>query len=152
MTYLRKSKISSWKRPIHVLRLRLLELCVIMGLLDMKELLGAATVIESLLYGAERVQGPSQLLCTRELLSELSICRLWSITGKEQLPCFPLPSTSCNCSTARQCFSLVQDTSTPCENHVRRLRTFFTVVLEPNIHTFSVLSETLPDFLKSKLC
>ena len=39
-----------------------------------------------------------------------------------------------------------------CENHVRRLRTFFTVVLEPNIHTFSVLSETLPDFLKSKLC
>ena len=29
---------------------------------------------------------------------------------------------------------------------------FFTVVLEPNIHTFSVLSETLPDFLKSKLC
>ena len=40
----------------------------------------------------------------------------------------------------------------PCENHVRELRTFFTVVLEPNIHTFSVLSETLPDFLKSKLC
>ena len=40
----------------------------------------------------------------------------------------------------------------PCENHVRRLQTFFTVVLEPNIHTFSVLSETLPDFLKSKLC
>ena len=39
-----------------------------------------------------------------------------------------------------------------CENHVRRLRTFFTVVLEPNIHTFSVLSETLPDFFKSKLC
>ena len=39
-----------------------------------------------------------------------------------------------------------------CENHVRRLRTFFTVVLEPNIHTLSVLSETLPDFLKSKLC
>ena len=39
-----------------------------------------------------------------------------------------------------------------CENHVRELRTFFTVVLEPNIHTFSVLSETLPDFLKSKLC
>ena len=39
-----------------------------------------------------------------------------------------------------------------CENHVRRLRFFFTVVLEPNIHTFSVLSETLPDFLKSKLC
>ena len=39
-----------------------------------------------------------------------------------------------------------------CESHVRRLRTFFTVVLEPNIHTFSVLSETLPDFLKSKLC
>ena len=39
-----------------------------------------------------------------------------------------------------------------CENRVRRLRTFFTVVLEPNIHTFSVLSETLPDFLKSKLC
>ena len=37
-----------------------------------------------------------------------------------------------------------------CENHVRELRTFFTVVLEPNIHTFSVLSETLPDFLKSK--
>ena len=26
---------------------------------------------------------------------------------------------------------------------VRELRTFFTVVLEPNIHTFSVLSETL---------
>jgi len=42
--------------------------------------------------------------------------------------------------------------SLPCENHVRRLQTFFTVVLEPNIHTFSVLSETLPDFLKSKLC
>ena len=40
----------------------------------------------------------------------------------------------------------------PCENHVRGLRTFFTVVLEPNIYTFSVLSETLPDFLKSKLC
>ena len=39
-----------------------------------------------------------------------------------------------------------------CENHVRELRTFFTVVLEPNIHTFSVLSETLQDFLKSKLC
>ena len=39
-----------------------------------------------------------------------------------------------------------------CENHVRELRTFFTVVLEPNIHTFSVLSETLPDFFKSKLC
>ena len=39
-----------------------------------------------------------------------------------------------------------------CENHVRELRTFFTVVLGPNIHTFSVLSETLPDFLKSKLC
>ena len=39
-----------------------------------------------------------------------------------------------------------------CENHVRELRTFFTVVLEPNIHTFSVLSETLLDFLKSKLC
>ena len=39
-----------------------------------------------------------------------------------------------------------------CENHVRELRTFFTVVLEPNIHTFSVLSETLSDFLKSKLC
>ena len=39
-----------------------------------------------------------------------------------------------------------------CENHVRESRTFFTVVLEPNIHTFSVLSETLPDFLKSKLC
>ena len=38
------------------------------------------------------------------------------------------------------------------ENHVRELRTFFTVVREPNIHTFSVLSETLPDFLKSKLC
>ena len=37
-----------------------------------------------------------------------------------------------------------------CENHVRELRTFFTVVLEPNIHTFSVLSETLPDFFKSK--
>ena len=34
----------------------------------------------------------------------------------------------------------------PCENHVRELRTFFTVVLEPNIHTFRVLSETLPDF------
>ena len=33
-----------------------------------------------------------------------------------------------------------------CENHVRRLQTFFTVVLEPNIHTFSVLSETLPFF------
>ena len=32
----------------------------------------------------------------------------------------------------------------PCENHVRELRAFFTVVLEPNIHTFSVLSETLP--------
>ena len=41
---------------------------------------------------------------------------------------------------------------TICENHVRELRTFFTVVLEPNIHTFSVLSETLQDFLKSKLC
>ena len=40
----------------------------------------------------------------------------------------------------------------PCENHGRELRTFFTVVREPNIHTFSVLSETLPDFLKSKLC
>ena len=39
-----------------------------------------------------------------------------------------------------------------CENHVRELRTFFTVVREPNIHTFSVLSETLPDFFKSKLC
>ena len=39
-----------------------------------------------------------------------------------------------------------------CENHVRELRTFFTAVLEPNIHTFSVLSETLPDFFKSKLC
>ena len=39
-----------------------------------------------------------------------------------------------------------------CENHVRELRTFFTVVLGPNIHTFSVLSETLQDFLKSKLC
>ena len=39
-----------------------------------------------------------------------------------------------------------------CENHVKEVRTFFTVVLEPNIHTFSVLSETLPDFLKSKLC
>ena len=34
---------------------------------------------------------------------------------------------------------------------VRELRTFFTVVLEPNIHTFSVLSETLPNFFKSKL-
>ena len=42
--------------------------------------------------------------------------------------------------------------SASCENHVRELRTFFTVVLEPNIHTFSVLSETLPDFLKSQLC
>ena len=51
---------------------------------------------------------------------------------------------------------LVDDTNaalpTQCENHVRELRTFFTVVLEPNIHTFSVLSETLQDFLKSKLC
>ena len=46
-------------------------------------------------------------------------------------------------------FSLI---SLTCENHVRELRTFFTVVLEPNIHTFSVLSETLQDFLKSKLC
>ena len=30
----------------------------------------------------------------------------------------------------------------PGENNVRRLQTFFTVVLEPNVHTFSVLSET----------
>ena len=40
-----------------------------------------------------------------------------------------------------------------CENHVRELRTFFiVVVLKSNIHTFSMLSETLSDFLKSKLC
>ena len=45
-----------------------------------------------------------------------------------------------------------QTTPPNCENHVRELRTFFTVVLEPNIHTFSVLSETLQDFFKSKLC
>ena len=50
------------------------------------------------------------------------------------------------------CSSLSQTKRINCENHVRELRTFFTVVLEPNIHTFSVLSETLPDFLKSKLC
>ena len=49
-------------------------------------------------------------------------------------------------------FLVVPGCSWLCENHVRELRTFFTVVLEPNIHTFSVLSETLPDFLKSKLC
>ena len=47
---------------------------------------------------------------------------------------------------------LLHSSSRYCENHVRELRTFFTVVLEPNIHTFSVLSETLPDFFKSKLC
>ena len=47
---------------------------------------------------------------------------------------------------------LLSNIDSHCENHVRELRTFFTVVLEPNIHTFSVLSETLQDFLKSKLC
>ena len=56
----------------------------------------------------------------------------------------------CNCFS--MFFSYDVGRSSFCENHVRELRTFFTVVLEPNIHTISVLSETLPDFLKSKLC
>ena len=54
--------------------------------------------------------------------------------------------------SASVCELRVQVAWQVCENHVRELRTFFTVVLEPNIHTFSVLSETLPDFFKSKLC
>ena len=40
-------------------------------------------------WGWACVQGPSQLLYARGLLSEFSIwCRLWSVTGKEQLPYF----------------------------------------------------------------
>ena len=70
------------------------------------------------------------------------ICH-WMIGMQGSTPC-QLCGLTCLCWELTICAR--------CENHVRRLRTFFTVVLEPNIHTFSVLSETLPDFLKSKLC
>ena len=83
-------------------------------------------------------------------------------SGRKALPPGGLPTrrscnsqfffpTSCLWRTGMQ-GSMAYQQLPECENHVRELRTFFTVVLEPNIHTFSVLSETLPDFLKSKLC
>ena len=53
------NKISSWKKPMGEPRLRLLEpghcVLLILGPLDMKGLLGAATVIGSLMYGAGHV-------------------------------------------------------------------------------------------------
>ena len=91
-----------------------------------------------------------QSLCSRGLelvlnkglfppcLPSLGKPHLWSFL---EMACF----SAANCQWQ-------MSTGDTCENHVRELRTFFTVVLEPNIHTFSVLSETLPDFFKSKLC
>ena len=91
-------------------------LCVIMGPLDMKGLLGAATVIGSLMYGAGHVfKGQANFhMHGGSFRNSPSDADFGQLLEKSNCLTSTLPSTSCDCGgTARSCFSLVQDTSAP---------------------------------------